>query len=234
MFPPAAGANDVKPAVAVYVANPQAVRIPLRARNLLARLTRYTDRVHFPELGGILARSEPGHLSHVFFSRRLPAHDQNLLARAEQVDILGRFVTGAGPNDVLFPVPLFAPRILIPISRLPRKTDHDLIGPAVAVDVVRPTEHAFAITRETVAIVTDLANFVHLPIRRLIPNVPAEDVHFAVFIDVSDSHSLRTEFLVDHGLLPRNGRGFIEGDAFMAITGSPFEPHQWKRKCGSR
>src|SRR5216683_2628980 len=44
LLPPAAGANDIEPAIAVDIADPKAVRIPLCPRNFFARLARDADR----------------------------------------------------------------------------------------------------------------------------------------------------------------------------------------------
>src|SRR5947209_8316373 len=117
-------------------------------------------------------------------------------------------------------------RVFIPVSRLAGKADDDLIGPTVAVDIVGPTEHTFAIAFEAVAIVTDLANLMDLPVRGFIPNVPAEDIHFSVFVDVGDGDPFGAELLVDDGLLPGNRRRLVETYIVTTIRPSPFQTHQ--------
>src|SRR5262249_48834834 len=95
LLPPTAGTDYIEPAIAVDVADSQTMREPAGSRDFLARLTRLADRVHFPQLRRIFAGREPAHLSLILLPWRLGAHDQDALTVAEQIDELGRFVTGA-------------------------------------------------------------------------------------------------------------------------------------------
>src|SRR6266487_2908611 len=113
--------------------------------HLVSELTWLTDRMHLPELCRVLAGCKPGHLTLIFFAWRLPAHHQHALAVLEQVRILRRLVAGAGPNGMFFPMSFLAFGVLVPIRRFAGKANDDLIRPTVAVDVIRPTEHTFAI-----------------------------------------------------------------------------------------
>src|SRR5262245_61514479 len=92
LLPPAVGDHDVDTSIAVDVAVAQAVRETSRARNFFPFLTGFADRNLFPGLRWILSRREIAHLTLVIFAGRLPAHHQNLLALAEQVDVNGSFV----------------------------------------------------------------------------------------------------------------------------------------------
>src|SRR5262249_45904357 len=138
LLPPAAGADHIQSAVAIHVRDAEAVREPLRARHFLAGLTLNADGVHLPKLRRVFAGPEPRHLPLVFLALRLPTHHQHALAGAEEIDVLRRFVAGTVPDHVLFPVPLLALRILVPVARRAGETNDDIIRPAVAVDVVRP------------------------------------------------------------------------------------------------
>src|SRR5581483_7232537 len=168
-----------------------------------------------PKLRRILARAEPRELALVVrrldrvlavralgqLADRLRAHDQGPLAGAEQVRVLRRLVTGAVPDDVLLPRPRLALRVLVPVGRLAREADDDLVRPPVTVDVVRPAEHALAVARQAVAVVAlllgrlvevvDAADRVHLPVRGLVPEVADEDVRLAVPVHVGAGDALR-------------------------------------------
>src|SRR5262245_30183197 len=149
LFPPASGADHVEPAVAVDVADAQAMRELLRAGDLLPgagdrfailhhrRDAWLADRVHGPRLGRILARFKPRHLPFVTLAFGLPAHDDDTLTVAEQVDVLRSLVAGAVPDFVLLPKSIAVlTGILIPGERLAREIDHDHVRVAVVIEVV--------------------------------------------------------------------------------------------------
>src|SRR5206468_440846 len=81
------------------------------------------------------AGPEPGHLALILFTLRLPAHDQDALAVAEQIDVLRRLVAGALPDEVFLPVPRLAARVLVPVAGGAREADDDQVRPAVVVDI---------------------------------------------------------------------------------------------------
>ena len=90
-----------EPAVAVQVADAQAVREPEGAGDGLARAARLADRVHLPGLRRVAAGREPGHLAFVVLALGLPAHDEHAVAVAEEVGVERRLVAGAVPDLVL-------------------------------------------------------------------------------------------------------------------------------------
>ena len=172
----------------------------------MAGRARFADRVHFPGLGRVLAGGKPGHLALVFLPLRLPAHDQDALARAEQVGIERCLVTGTVPDQVFFPAAGLSPGVLIPVAGLARKTDDDVVRPAVAVQVFCPAGKALTVAVGSIAIFAHGPDLVHLPVRCLVPDVAGQDVHLAVVVDIRHRHSFGSEDLIDHRLLPVNGR----------------------------
>ena len=98
-----------RPAVAVQVADAEAVREPEGAGDGLAGAARLADRVHLPGLGRVAAGREPGHLAFVVLALGLPAHDQHAVAVAEEVGVERRLVAGAVPDLVLGPVARLCP-----------------------------------------------------------------------------------------------------------------------------
>src|SRR5260370_42579072 len=86
---PTTRTNDIQAAVAVDVADTQAVRIAEGSRNFMARRAGLADRMHLPELRRIFAGSKPGHLSLMLFALGLEAHDPHAFAGAEQVGVKG-------------------------------------------------------------------------------------------------------------------------------------------------
>src|SRR5262249_61812267 len=100
-------------------------------------------------------------------------------------------VTGTVPDLVLLPVSGLAPGVLIPVARFAGEGNDDQVRPAVAVDILGPASEAFAIGVGAVAVISDLANFMHLPVGRFEPNIAHEDVHFAVPVDVGHPNTLR-------------------------------------------
>src|SRR5262249_48945337 len=149
LFPPTARANDIELAIAVDVAHTQAVREAKRAgHGMLVVGTRLTDGVHLPRRRRIFAGREIGHLPLVavaIFAAWLKPHDEHAFAGAEQIDVLGCFITGAVPKQVLFPVSFFAFGVFVPVHRLAGERNDEQIGVAVAVDVVGPAAEALAI-----------------------------------------------------------------------------------------
>src|SRR6185312_10562800 len=117
-----------------------------------------------------------------------------------------RLVAGAVPELVLRPVTRLPARVLVPERGDAGEADHDLVGPAVAVDVVGPAGHARAIAAQAVAVIARLADVVLRPRRRLVPRIADQDVGLAVLVDVGDRHPLGPELSLDHRLLPRDGR----------------------------
>src|SRR5262249_53268765 len=109
---------------AVHVADAQAVREAIRPRRLLALLA---DRMHFPRLRRILARSEPCHLTRI--AGLVDGHDENTLALAEQIDKLRRLVAGRLVNQMLLPVARLALRVLIPVAWLAGETNDEQVHP---------------------------------------------------------------------------------------------------------
>ncbi len=91
-------------AVAVDVADAEAVREPKGAGDDLAGAARLADRVHLPRLDGIAAGCEPGHLAFVVLALGLPAHHEHAMAVAEKIGVERRLVAGAVPDLVLRPV----------------------------------------------------------------------------------------------------------------------------------
>src|SRR5207245_7122047 len=104
LLPPAGRRDHVLPAVAVDVADAETVREFEGAGDHVARRARFADLVHLPGLGRVLTGSEPRHLSFILLALGLPAHDEDLLAGAEQVGKKRRFVAGALPDDARLPV----------------------------------------------------------------------------------------------------------------------------------
>ncbi len=121
---------------------------------------------------------------------------------SEEIRIERRFVAGAVPGYMLGPVAGLALGVLVPVRGNAGKTDNDLVGPAVAVDVVRPAGHALAIAVETVAVIARLPDVVLDPRRGLVPRITDQHVELAVLVDVGDRHALGPELALDHRLLP--------------------------------
>ena len=162
----------------------------------------------------IAARREPGHLAFVVLALGLPAHDEHAMAVAEEVGIERRLVAGAMPDLVLGPMARLALGVFVPERRHSRKTDHDLIDPAIAVDVVRPAGHALAIAVQAIAVIARLANVLLAPAWCFIPRVADQDVELAVLVHVADPHSLRAELALDDRFLPGDRAvGFARGKA---------------------
>src|SRR5207244_4230774 len=102
----------------------------------------------------------------VLLPLRLPAHDEDALAGAEEVDVERRLVAGAVPDEVLLLRPRPALRVLVPVARLAGEADDQQVRPAVAVEVVRPAGEALAVAlRVELAVLTD---DVRLPVGRLV------------------------------------------------------------------
>src|SRR5262249_53541447 len=72
LLPPSGGRDHIEPAGALDVADTETMSKLERAWNIL---TGFTDRVHLPRLGRILARREPAHLS--LLIGKLSPHDQD-------------------------------------------------------------------------------------------------------------------------------------------------------------
>src|SRR5271154_6035123 len=98
LLPPALRDDDIDAAVAVDVAVPQAVGEPLGAGDRLALGARAADGDALPGLGRVLAGDEVAHFAAVvgasllrigLIDKRVPAHDQELLAGLEQIDVDG-------------------------------------------------------------------------------------------------------------------------------------------------
>ena len=229
LFPPAAGADHVVAAVAVEVADAQAVRELEGAGDGLAGAAGLADRVHLPGLRRVAAGREPGHLAFVVLALGLPAHDQHALAVAEQVGVERRLVAGAVPDLVLGPVARLALGVFVPVGGLAGEADDDLVGPAVAVDVVGPAGHALAVAVQAVAVIAGLADVVLVPGRGLVPGVADEDVDLAVLVDVGDRHALGAELALDHRLLPRDGRGLV-----VPMGGAHRQQDRRQAECGRR
>src|SRR5207302_6334968 len=115
------------------------------AGHRLAGSARLADRVHLPVLRRILAWREPGHLPFVLLALGLPAHDQDALAGAEQVEVLGRLVAGTVPDRVLLPQAGPAHGILVPVARLAGEGNNNEVGVAVAIQVLGPAAKALAV-----------------------------------------------------------------------------------------
>src|SRR5579871_6555907 len=206
LLPPAARADYIPPAIGVHIADSQTVREAAGPGDFFARLARFTDGMAFPRLVHVFARCKPAHLSLVLFALRLGAHHQDGFAVAEQVPKLRRFVTRAVPEEVLFPVPGFALRILIPMTGIPRPADDDEVRPAIVIDIRGPAGERAAVTLSTgaraVAVIFRLTNLVHFPVGCFVPNISSQNVQFAIPVHVRNGHSLGAERFVHDGLLP--------------------------------
>ena len=119
LLPPAAGADHVEPAVAVDVADAQAVRVAARAGDLFAGRARLADRVHLPGLRRILARREtrpfaPGppcrEAALPMIKTRLPLPNRSAYC--------GVSLQALRQMTVFLPVSRLALRVLVPMARL--------------------------------------------------------------------------------------------------------------------
>src|SRR5262249_44486438 len=145
LLPPTLRANHIESAIAIDVADAQAMRKPKGPGDLLARRARNTDGMHLPGLGWIFAGRKPRHLPFMVLAFGLSTHDQDAFAVLEKINIERRFVTSAVPNHMFFPIAALATRVLVPMTRSSREADDDQIGPAVSVDVLGPTSETLAI-----------------------------------------------------------------------------------------
>src|SRR5438128_686928 len=126
LLPPTAGADHVEPAVAVDIADAEAMCKACRSGNRLARRTRRADGMHFPKLRRVFSRREISHLPFVAFHLlvfRLKTHDENALAGAEQINILRGLIAGAVPDYMFLPHSLGALGILQPVAWNAGKVD---------------------------------------------------------------------------------------------------------------
>ena len=87
-----------------------------------------------------------------------------------------------------------------------RKADDDQVGPAVVIDVGGKAGEALAVAGGPVAEIAGRADFVHRPIRGLVPNVAYQDVELAISIHVGDRDAFGAEHSINLRLLPSNGR----------------------------
>src|SRR5207249_1024309 len=109
-------------------------------------------------------------------------------------DELRRFIARRLVNQVLLPMLVLALRILVPIAGSAWEANDDVIGPAIAVDVIGPAAKALAVAVESVAEIPKwLTDFMHLPIRRFVPNLTGENIHPAVLVHIRDGDALRPE-----------------------------------------
>src|SRR5262249_44901152 len=147
LLPPSRGADHIEAAVAVDVADAEAVREAERPGGRLARLARLADGMRFPRLRRVLAGRQPGHLALlvVALALGLDSHDQDTRLIAEQVDVLRRLVAGVVVQDVFLPVPRLVLGVLVPVTDPAGEANDDQVRPAVAVDVVGPAAEAFAV-----------------------------------------------------------------------------------------
>src|SRR5262249_9534148 len=102
------------------------------------------------------------------------------------------------------PRPRFPLRILIPMAGGSREANDNQVGPAVAVDVGRPAGKRVAVAGRAVPIAADRPDLVHLPVRRLIPNIARQNVQAAITVDVRDRDSLGVDPAIDDSFLPGN------------------------------
>ncbi len=199
--PPACRAHDIAVAVAVDVADPQAVCIAKRPWHDLALFAGHTDRMVLPQLRRLLAGSQPEHLPVLSWPLGCTPMTRTRLPSPRRSAYCGVSLR-AEADHVFLPRTAVLAGVFVPLARIAGHGDDENVDPAVAVVIVGEAGEALAVIEWIEFAI--LADDMYFPVGRFIPDIADDDILHAVFVDVGDGDPFGAEGPVHDGLLPRD------------------------------